>query len=392
MGKPILADESERRREQHLLQLLRMGARKRQAHLQALAQMWSPQPLRHSCFRRLTNRLSRLEPSREALELVASCIEFKQANARLATVLALAQGFDHPDVVVPALVCALRDHHVPVRLAAADALLHGGERARAAAPELRRLLDNRVRELRWRAAHALARIEPGPEIAGPLLDQLGVLERHDGGAFSGDSVRALRERISRAGLLDPRDHAALLRELEENGPQAVAAAGRLSLLDGPAASDRVIELLVTWLLASGEIAYASALGRVGERIVPKLEPLAQGSSAARRGALAALRLGRSREPSWIERAIHWLEPTKDVDAFEDAMRVEALAWLAEQEGEHPPLPRMLEVVDALPASSQKQLVRELHRPTGRTQALLMHLTKSSQVAMQAKVQLHSTSR
>jgi hypothetical protein len=380
--------------ERHLAALRKSNPRRVQHHLQKVALLWNG--YHGFCIR---PAYPPIPATREGVEVVAKFVGHADQEVRLAAVVALAHGHAFADIVMPVLIRALDDSYVPVRLNASDQFTRGdlGELDRAAAPALQRLLHDPVREVRWRAASALAHVEPMPEIAAPLFDHLAVSED----VCDDYLVKSPREQIERAGLLKHEDRARLfcLLELGLSGTQsdkldaeggAGVIAERLSLIEGELAAAPLVELLIAHLAKTGDLHFARALGRCGPQIAERLAPLENASTQAKLGAWVALRRSKASPSSWPPLWIRIAKDAMDQPGAERLFLSEAFAFVIETEAM--PLEELHSRVRSLPSGIQMQLVRELSRPIGYAVPVLERLSLGGAVAGFADEKLNDLRR
>lgn len=127
--------------------------RRRQFWLEYLPRLWFTDPDR-------TRYRSPARVTREAIGAVTECLRDERDHVRLAALVALRRPAPHFEVAAGAVIAALTDRFLDVRIAAANALIHYGEARHEAIELLRGCTLSPSRRLRCLAARTLAEISP----------------------------------------------------------------------------------------------------------------------------------------------------------------------------------------------------------------------------------------
>lgn len=141
-------------RHDRLIALLerRPSIRKLQRALDSIGELWAPPDYLHSCF---VGVHWRVQPSRQAVTVVAAHHDHHKLGVRRATFVALRHAIPHGPECAAAIGVGLRDPDVIIRIlsARAAAALGLGDALRV---ELERSLADPVWTVRWNAALALS--------------------------------------------------------------------------------------------------------------------------------------------------------------------------------------------------------------------------------------------
>ena len=180
--------------------------------------------------------------AQEQTVIIRSMLSNKSAPIRANAAFAIGQFGSEGKPAVPALVSALKDENVNVRLTVAKSLGAIGPDAKAAVPALAKLLDDDVGGVTINAAEALGQIGSAavPVLAEKLSDpNLRALAASVLSEIGPDAKAAVPELVKLLGTDDDATRIEVLLAIAEIGPDAEAAIEPLlKTLRSPAAKGR----------------------------------------------------------------------------------------------------------------------------------------------------------